>query len=139
MTTPTRPVPARRRRSRRRTTRSLLAHLAALVVTALYLIPMLNLLLVALTPTGEAATGAIPSRLAWGNFAEAMRASDFGLFFVNSLLVTLASTVSQVVLSCMAGYALAKMPVRGKNYILFGLIALLVVPPEVMMIDLTSP
>ena len=136
MTTPTRPVPARRRRSRRRTTRSLLAHLAALVVTALYLIPMLNLLLVALTPTGEAATGAIPSRLAWGNFAEAMRASDSGLFFVNSLLVTLASTVSQVVLSCMAGYALAKMPVRGKNYILFGLIALLVVPPEVMMVPL---
>ncbi|WP_249375430.1 MULTISPECIES: carbohydrate ABC transporter permease [unclassified Actinomyces] len=129
-------MPTTRRRSRCRTTRSLLLHLAALVVTALYLIPLLNLLLVALTPTGEPATGTVPSRFAWGNFAEAMQASDFGLFFANSVLVTLTSTVSQVVLSCMAGYALAKMPVRGKSRILFGLVALLVVPPEVMMVPL---
>ncbi|MDO5720867.1 MAG: carbohydrate ABC transporter permease [Actinomycetaceae bacterium] len=111
-------------------------HLAALVVTALYLIPMLYIILVALTPTGESTVGQLPSHLAWSNFAESMQSSDFPLFFLNSTVVTLVSTVCQVILSCMAGYALAKMPIRGKTYIMFGLIALLVIPPEVIMVPL---
>lgn len=116
--------------------RSSALHLAALVVTALYLIPMLYIILVALTPTGEPTVGELPSHLAWSNFIESMQASDFPLFFANSIIVTLVSTVSQVILSCMAGYALAKMPIKGQNYILFGLIALLVIPPEVIMVPL---
>lgn len=119
------------RRIARRTTLQLIA----LLVTALYLVPMLYIIMVALTPTGQSTT-TIPTRLAWENFSLALTASDFPLFFANSLIVTLVATISQVILSCMAGYALAKMPIPGKNYILLGLIALLVIPPEVIMVPL---
>lgn len=124
-----------KRFSARRLARRSSLQLLALVVTALYLVPMLYIIMVALTPTGES-TAAVPSRLAWENFSLAITASDFPLFFANSLIVTVIATICQVILSCMAGYALAKMPVPGKNYILLGLIALLVIPPEVIMVPL---
>ena len=110
-------------------------HLVALLVTALYLLPMLYILTVALTPQGESTTS-LPTRLDFGNFGAALRSADFVRFLGNSLLVTLVATLSQVVLSCMAGYALAKAPLRGRGWILMLLIGLLVLPPEIIMVPL---
>ncbi|MDA8437509.1 MAG: carbohydrate ABC transporter permease [Propionibacterium sp.] len=110
-------------------------HAVGLVVTALYLLPMLYILTVALTPRGESTT-TLPTRLDFGNFAAALQSADFLRFFGNSLLVTLVATLSQVVLSCMAGYALAKAPLRGRGWILMLLIGLLVLPPEIIMVPL---
>ena len=110
-------------------------HALALVVTAMYLLPMLYILVVALTPTGEPTTG-MPSRLDFGNFTEALQSADFLRFFGNSMLVTIVSAAAQVVLSCMAGYALAKAPLKRAGWILMLLIGLLVLPPEIIMVPL---
>jgi multiple sugar transport system permease protein len=106
-----------------------------LVFAALYLGPLLYIVSVSLTPTGDS-TAALPSRLEPGNYAAALAASNFTLFFLNSAVVTLATAVSQVVLSCMAGYALARLPLKGANTILLALIVLLVLPPEIVMVPL---
>jgi len=110
-------------------------HGLALLLAALYVVPMLYLLLVSLTPTGEA-IGRIPDHLDFGNYPAAFASGDFGIFLVNSVLVALVSTAMQIVLSCSAGYALAKLPLPGGNYIMMLLVALLVVPPEIMMVPL---
>lgn len=115
--------------------RSGIAYPLMLVILALYLVPMLYIVLVSLTPEGES-TSAIPTRLEFGNYPRALAASDFGLFFLNSTIVTAVSAMSQIVLSCMAGYALAKSKLRASNTILMVLIALLVLPPEILMIPL---
>lgn len=111
------------------------AHVLALMLTALYLVPFLYMVMVSLTPTGEPTTK-LPSRLDFGNYGTALAAEQFDLFFWNSLVVTVISAISQIVLSCMAGYALAKLPVRGANTILILLIGLLVLPPEIVMVPL---
>lgn len=110
-------------------------HGVALAVTALYLLPLLYILSVALTPQGESTTK-LPARLDFGNFLAALHSADFLRFFGNSLLVTLVATLSQVVLSCMAGYALAKAPLKNRGWILMLLIGLLVLPPEIVMVPL---
>jgi multiple sugar transport system permease protein len=107
----------------------------ALVLAALYLIPMLYIVLVSLTPTGEA-IGQIPNRLDFGNYFEAFASSNFGLYLVNSVVVAVVSTAIQIILSCAAGYALAKLPLPGRNLMLMLLVALLVVPPEIVMVPL---
>lgn len=112
-----------------------IAYPLMLVLLALYLIPLLYIAMVSLTPAGESTAG-IPSRLEFGNYARALAASDFGLFFLNSTIVTVVSALSQIVLSCMAGYALAKSGLRESRTILMLLIALLVLPPEIIMIPL---
>ncbi|MGJ6980696.1 carbohydrate ABC transporter permease [Aestuariimicrobium soli] len=111
------------------------SHVIALVLVALYLMPMLYIVMVALTPTGESTTS-VPSRLEFGNFGRALASSDFGLFFVNSALITIVSALSQIVLSCMAGYALAKTPLPESKTLLMFLVSLLVLPGEVVMIPL---
>lgn len=111
------------------------AHVAALVIVAAYLIPMLYVLTVSLTPTGESTTS-IPSHLAVGNYAAAFKAANFGQLLVNSGLIAIVTTTAQVLLSCMAGYALAKLPIKGGGIILIGLIGLLIIPPEIIMVPL---
>jgi multiple sugar transport system permease protein len=111
------------------------SHALALLLAALYLVPMLYIMLVSPTPTGESTTS-LPTHLAVSNYADALSASSFATFFMNSLLVTLVSATSQVVLSCMAGYAMAKLPTRGRATMLVLLITLLVLPPEIVMVPL---
>lgn len=111
------------------------AHVVALALTATYLIPMTYIVIVSLTPEGESTTS-LPSHLAWGNYAEALAANDFLLFFGNSLLVAVVASAAQILLSCMAGYALAKLPVKGSGWIMVLLIGLLVLPPEIVMVPL---
>ena len=120
----------------RKILRSGIFHTLALIITALYVVPLASIFLVALAPADRELEFGIPDEFAWSNFAEAMRAENFPLFFANSLVVSLASTVLQVLLCAMAGYALAKMPIPGKKTIMLVLIALIIVPPEVMMVPL---
>lgn len=110
-------------------------HAAALLLTALYLVPIAYVVLVAITPNGEI-TGIWPSHPELDNFVKAFTSTNFVRFFFNSAVVAVSCTVLQVVLSCAAGYALAMLPVRGKNLMLLLLIALLVVPPEVAIVPL---
>lgn len=114
---------------------SALFHAVALLVAALYAVPMTYTMMVALTPYGER-VGAWPSRFAFSNFADAFLSADFLRFFINSAIVAITCTVTQVVLSCAAGYALAMLPVRGRNLMLLLLVGLLVVPPEVALVPL---
>ncbi|WP_454855209.1 carbohydrate ABC transporter permease [Rhizobium binxianense] len=110
-------------------------HAIALLVTALYAVPMAYTVMVALTPDGEW-IGAWPSHFAVANFTEAFLSADFLRFFINSAIVAVTCTLLQVLLSCAAGYALAMLPVRGRNLVLMLLVALLVVPPEVSLVPL---
>lgn len=110
-------------------------YVIALIIVAVYLIPMIYILTVSLTPTGES-TVALPSRLAVGNYPTAVAAASFGRLLLNSAIVTLVTTVAQVTLSCMAGYAMAKLPLRLGGLLLTGLIGLLIVPPEIIMVPL---
>ena len=96
----------------------------AFLVAALYAVPMGYTIVVALTPNGEA-IGAWPSHFDLGNFVDAYLSANFLRFLVNSAVVSVGCTILQILLSCSAGYALAMLPVRGRNLMLLLLIALL--------------
>lgn len=110
-------------------------YIVALIVVAVYLIPMLYVLTVSLTPNGES-TIALPSRPAFGNYPAAIAASQFWQLLLNSGIVTVVTAAAHVVLSCMAGYALAKLPIKIGGFLLTVLIGLLIVPPEIVMVPL---
>lgn len=108
----------------------------ALVLLAIYVIPVLYVIATALQPQGQALGGLIPHHLRWANFTDALRSISFGIIFVNSVVVSVGSTAIQVILACMAGYALARIPFRGRDAFLLLLIAMLVIPPEVTLVPL---
>jgi multiple sugar transport system permease protein len=59
-----------------------------------------------------------------------------GRVLMNTFLLAFMTMVCNVVFDCMAGFALAKMRVPGKQYVLFGLLITLMVPFEGLMVPL---
>ena len=60
--------------------------------------------------------------------------SDFPLWTMNSLIVTLSVTVGRVFFVSLAGYALARIPFRGRGFVYALLIAIMAVPGVVLLI-----
>jgi len=63
-----------------------------------------------------------------------LRETDFPLWFMNSIIVTLTVTVFRVLFASMAGYALARLHYRGRDAVFTGLLAVMAVPGIVLLI-----
>jgi len=60
--------------------------------------------------------------------------SDFPLWTMNSFIVTVSVTLGRVFFVCLAGYALARIPFRGRGVVYALLIAVMAVPGVVLLI-----
>jgi len=100
-----------------------------LALAALLLLsPLLYAVWVSLHPNGG------PWSLA--NYRQAWAQGHFVRAFANSTLVALTVTASQTVTSVCAGYALARLPVPGRNLLLFLAIATIAVPLPLLAVPL---
>lgn len=77
-----------------------------------------------------------PTDFTLSNFTLAFEKGNFGVFFLNSTLVAITSTLLLLLINSMAGYALAKYRFRGATFILIAFIATLMIPLEVIMIPI---
>ena len=77
-----------------------------------------------------------PWPLAWGNFDEALRGGKFWLWLGNSAIFTLSSVFLSTIIAALAAFAIARMRFRGRDVLLTVNVALMVVPPVVMLIPL---
>lgn len=69
-----------------------------------------------------------PNPWSGGNYSQAFKQYDFGIYFRNSLIVTLAATALVLVLATMAGYALGRLPMRGKFSLMVTLLMISLFP-----------
>lgn len=60
--------------------------------------------------------------------------SDLPVWLGNTVIVTIVVTAGRVLFDSMAGYALSRLPFRGRNAIYAGLIAVMAVPGVVLLI-----
>ncbi|MCP1183774.1 carbohydrate ABC transporter permease [Paenibacillus sp. 1781tsa1] len=77
-----------------------------------------------------------PEPVTFEHFKEAFKKGNFGLYFMNSTIVTLSSTLLLLLINSMAGFALAKYRFRGSSIILIAFISTLMIPIEVIMIPI---
>jgi multiple sugar transport system permease protein len=119
---------------------AVVARYAALVIaTVLFLLPFYLMLRNALS-TDREITGVnwtlFPSSLRWGNVAEAFAdpTANFTRALLNSAIIAVAQTAGTVVLSAMAGYALARIPFRYATPIFYAVLLTLMVPPAVTFV-----
>jgi multiple sugar transport system permease protein len=82
------------------------------------------------TPDGMAADPAqlFPSPISGSEYASAFKQYDFGIYFRNSLIVTIIATALVLALGTLAGYALGRLPMRGKFTMLVVLLMISVFP-----------
>lgn len=70
------------------------------------------------------------------NYAQAFSQGNFPLYYLNSLVVSVCSTILAVVINVMAGYALAKFIFPGRNLIFVVMLSTLMIPLQVIMIPI---
>jgi multiple sugar transport system permease protein len=77
---------------------------------------------------GDSPPQYFPNPVSGANYSQAFVQYDFGIYFRNSLIVTLAATALVLVLGTLAGYALGRLPMRGKFTLLVVLLMISVFP-----------
>jgi raffinose/stachyose/melibiose transport system permease protein len=70
------------------------------------------------------------------NFAQALDQGRLLIWFRNSVVVTVAAILVSTLVSALAAYAIACMRFRGRQFFLNSMIALMVVPPAVLILPL---
>lgn len=77
-----------------------------------------------------------PSPWSTQNFHDAFATYTFGRYIINSVIVALVATVLVLVLGTLAGYALGRLPMRGRFTILVTLLMISVFPPIAVVVPL---
>ena len=117
-------------------------HGALVVLAALWLIPTFALLVSSLRdPSAIASSGwweaaRAPFDFTFANYDEVLSRRDMGQAFLNSLIITVPSTILVIAVAAWAGYAFAWMRFPGRDQLFLGVVALLVVPLQVTLIPI---
>jgi multiple sugar transport system permease protein len=76
----------------------------------------------------------IPSPFTGDSLTRIFEGTGFPTWLGNSVLVTVVVTLGRVLFGSMAGYALSRLQFRGRKALFAGLLALMAVPPVVLLI-----
>ena len=76
----------------------------------------------------------IPKFFQIENYKQALAAAPFGQYFLNSVIVTTASTLGELFTTILAAYAFARLEFYGKNFLFVLLISTMMVPRELLII-----
>jgi multiple sugar transport system permease protein len=126
--------PRRRRRDR---SGHLVIYLILSVGALLMISPFLLEMLISVETFAEATAVPLtvfPGTWRWSNYTDVFSAMPFGHMLVNTVLMTVARTLGQLVFCSLAGYAFARLRFRGRN-VVFGLfLSVLMVPSQLFLI-----
>lgn len=113
-----------------------LAYVFIIIMALITLFPFIYMLLASFMSYPEATSippTLIPKHFLWSNFSEAMKMAPFFRYFINTVLVSAIATIGTIITSVLAAFALVKMQFRFKNVVTMAMIALLMVPYEVVV------
>ena len=111
--------------------------LVLLIPAILHLFPILYIISISLKSPAEVFAfppSLIPDAPGLANYSKAFEVAPLGRFLVNSMIVSLAVTLLQLLTSIWAAFALARLEFLGKNIILGLVVATMMVPAEVTII-----
>ncbi|WP_017591408.1 carbohydrate ABC transporter permease [Nocardiopsis potens] len=121
-----------------------LAQLLLVLIALFWLVPTLGLFVSSLrTPADNASSGwwtalLEPAQLTLENYARLLDNAVFTGSFLNTILITVPSTLLIVVIAALAAYAFAWLEFPGRDWLFLGVVALLVVPLQVALVPIAQ-
>jgi ABC-type glycerol-3-phosphate transport system permease component len=76
----------------------------------------------------------LPASPQWRNYLDAWIKGDLGIYLANSVFYTAAALIGILMISSLAGYALARLTFRGKGVFTFLILAVMIIPAPAMFI-----
>jgi alpha-glucoside transport system permease protein len=114
--------------------------IALVAVAIFWLMPVVGLLVASLRPESRNSSSGwwtvltAPTELTLANYAQLLSDQVMLGAFWNTVLIAVPSTVLVVVIGSLAAYALAWIEFPGRDWVMLGVVALLVVPIQVALI-----
>jgi len=125
--------------------RSLPLNLAILGICFLWTLPTLGLLVTSVRDPANITTSGWwtallhpfePNQWTLSNYQTVIASDGMGNAFINSLIVTIPSTVIPITIAAFAAYAFAWIPFRGRGILFIIVVGLLVVPIQMSLIPI---
>jgi multiple sugar transport system permease protein len=110
--------------------------LAGAIIFSMPIFYMLTASLMSAEELFSTTTRLVPSVPQWGNFAEVFGRFNFGRYLGNSIIVTTAVVLLNLIFSPMVGYSLAKFDFPGKSILFLFILATVMVPFTAILIPL---
>jgi len=133
-------VVARRRRGFGQIfTGSVLPRIILIAAAVLFIIPFYWMVVSALKSTQELTKfppTLIPGALVWQNFVDAVNYIPFGLYTLNSLIITVGITIGAVLSNTVVAYGFSRIQWPGRNAMFYICIATLFLPYPVILVAL---
>ena len=114
------------------------AHFILILVSLLSIFPFIWLISTSLKGNSENIFAypptIIPQDFTWANYKGVWDKVDFVGYFINSMIVASGTVILNLILSAMAGYPLARMKFKGKNFTFFSILATIMIPFQAIML-----
>ncbi|MDN3311707.1 carbohydrate ABC transporter permease [Microbacterium oryzae] len=120
---------------------ALARHAVLIVASVLFFGPFVWMLLTSFKSSAEALAFPptfLPREWHFENYLQVFEVAPFGRYYLNSVVVAVATTAGQVLTSLAAGFAFARLHFRGRNVIFVILLAAMLVPFEVVFTPLIT-
>lgn len=110
--------------------------LAIMLVLTLY--PLIFTVFVSVKTTADFATNptGIPNAINWQNFVDAWIGANFSVLLPNTVIITITTVCLTILLASPAGFALAKLKLKGSNLMYNYLMLGLTIPFQTIMVPL---
>ena len=76
----------------------------------------------------------VPAELQWQNYVEAWTAAPFGRYLINTIIITVFTTVGVLVTSVLSAFAFSRLKFPGKDLVFSLFMATLMIPGEMLII-----
>lgn len=136
-----RPVAPRAMRARK-VVEKVAFYLLMFVLSAVFLAPIAFMFASSLEPNddvlarGGTVGSFVPRPIVLDNYRRVFSQLAFGHFLLNSVLIVGTIVIAGLVVNSLAGYALSRLRWRGREVVLAGVVAVLVIPYEAVAIPL---
>ena len=111
-----------------------------LVLVAITMIaPFLVMIFISLSKEGQISytdASGIIQNLSFSNYFHVTNTIPVIKYFWNSLIVSVFTTIGQIIVSTLAGYAFARISFKYRNLLFFLILITMFVPPQVNIIPL---
>ncbi|MBO6271301.1 carbohydrate ABC transporter permease [bacterium] len=111
-----------------------------LALTAISMLaPFLVMLLISLSTNNEISyidMSGLVNNLTFHNYSNVFNTIPVFRYFINSLFVSVFTTIGQVIIATLAGYAFARLSFKGRNILFFIILITMFIPPQVNIIPL---
>lgn len=116
---------------REETIKKALLAVAAILTTIFCLGPFIYMVLTSLSTSPDFLLPTKPFTLTFSNFIAVIfsESAHFLAYLRNSLIISALAAVATVLLASLAAYALTRLPLPGKTFVLLGILALSMFPP----------